>query len=202
MKLEVLGAALILGLAVASNAGAQTCACPARHRAVYHHVHHVHVYRRYDVHVYYHHDYTMAYPPPPPGPVYYQSSYAPPPAYYARPADARLYISGGSVAFIAGVSWGRGRLDYRGHSYPVKVLGLKVGSIGIASYNAHGDVYNLRYPGDIAGAYGAADASATIGAGAGALTLHNGRGVVINLTSSNAGLQATLAPAGLTIELE
>jgi hypothetical protein len=41
-----------------------------------------------------------------------------------------------------------------------------------------------------------------MGAGAGAITLHNDRGVVINMTSSNQGLQLTAAPAGVQLELE
>jgi hypothetical protein len=118
------------------------------------------------------------------------------------PSDARLHLSGGSVAFFAGVSWGHGSLDFRGHSYRVKVRGLKVGSIGAASFDANGDVFHLRHLHDIDGTYGAADASATMGAGAGAVTLHNDKGVVINMTSSTAGLQLTLAPAGVELELE
>jgi hypothetical protein len=118
------------------------------------------------------------------------------------PVDARIHISGGSVAFLAGVSWGHGRVEYRGRSYRVKVRGLKVGSIGAASFNARGDVYHLRRISDIDGTYGTADASATLGAGAGAVTLHNARGVVINMTSSSAGLQLTAAPGGVELELE
>ena len=117
-------------------------------------------------------------------------------------SDARVHISGGSVAFLAGVSWGHGTVDFHGRSYRVKVRGLKIGSIGAASFNARGDVYHLRRINDIDGTYGAADASATMGAGAGAITLHNDRGVVINMTSSNAGLQLTAAPAGVELELE
>jgi hypothetical protein len=118
------------------------------------------------------------------------------------PADARVHISGGSVAFLAGVSWGHGTVDFRGHSYRVKVRGLKVGSIGAASFNARGNVYHLRRISDVDGTYGAADASATMGAGAGAITLHNDKGVVINMTSSSTGLQLTAAPAGVELELD
>jgi hypothetical protein len=118
------------------------------------------------------------------------------------PADARLHLSGGSVAFLAGVSWAHGSLDYRGRSYRVKVRGLKVGSIGAASFDANGDVFHLRHLHDIDGTYGAADASATMGAGAGAVTLHNDKGVIINMMTSSSGLQLTLAPAGVELELE
>ena len=118
------------------------------------------------------------------------------------PSDARLHITGGSVAFLAGVSWGHGTVDFRGRAYRVKVRGLKVGSIGAASFNARGNVYHLRRIGDIDGTYGTADASATMGAGAGAVTLHNDRGVIINMTSSSAGLQLTAAPGGVQLQLE
>ena len=117
-------------------------------------------------------------------------------------SDAQMHISGGSVAFLAGVSWGHGRVEYHGHSYRVKVRGLKVGSIGAASFNARGDVFHLRRISDIDGTYGSADASATMGAGAGAVTLHNDKGVVINMTSSSEGLQLTAAPGGVELELE
>jgi len=118
------------------------------------------------------------------------------------PSDARVHITGGSVAFLAGVSWGHGVVDFRGRSYRVKVRGLKVGSIGAANFNARGDVYHLRRIGDIDGTYGAADASATMGAGAGVITLRNDKGVVINMTSANQGLQLTAAPAGVQLQLE
>jgi len=118
------------------------------------------------------------------------------------PSDARIHIHGGSVAFIAGVSWGHGVVSFHGRRYRVKVRGLKVGSIGAASFDARGDVYHLRRISDINGTYGAADASATAGAGAGAIDLHNGNGVVIHMLSSSAGLQLTAAPAGVELELE
>ena len=118
------------------------------------------------------------------------------------PSSARVHISGGSVAFLAGVSWGHGTVDFQGRSYRVKVRGLKVGSIGAASFNARGDVYHLRRISDIDGTYGTADASATMGAGAGAVTLHNDKGVVINMTSTSEGLQLTAAPGGVELQLE
>jgi hypothetical protein len=118
------------------------------------------------------------------------------------PVDGHLHLTGGSVAFLAGVSWGHGRLEFNSHSYRVKVRGLKVGSIGVASYSASGDVFHLRHARDIDGTYGTATASGTAGVGAGVIRMQNGKGVVINMTMDTAGLQATLAPGGLEIELE
>jgi hypothetical protein len=118
------------------------------------------------------------------------------------PPDAHMHISGGSVGFIAGVSWGHGRIEYHGHSYKVKIKGLNVGSIGASGYHASGEIYHLRDIHDIGGTYGTADAQATAGVGGGAITLHNDHGVIINMTMDTTGLQATLAPGGVDIELE
>src|SRR6201999_4345696 len=110
--------------------------------------------------------------------------------------SAHLHLTGGSVAFLAGVSWGHGRMDFNGHSYRVKVRGLKIGSIGVASFHASGDVYHLRHVRDIGARSAAADASATGGVGVGGIPLQNCKGVVINMTMDTAGLQATVAPGG------
>ena len=126
---------------------------------------------------------------------------APAVAAEGRP-DGTLHLSGGSVAFFAGASWGHGRLQYRGHSYRVKVKGLKVGSIGAASFRADGHVYHLRHLRDINGAFGEATASATAGSGRGVVTLQNDKGVIVDLATTSSGLQLTLAPGGLDIELE
>ena len=53
----------------------------------------------------------------------------------------------GTVAFIAGVSWGSGALRCHGHSIPIKVSGIGVGAIGANSFSATGEVTNLRHTG-------------------------------------------------------
>jgi hypothetical protein len=112
-----------------------------------------------------------------------------------------IQFSGGSVAFIAGVHWGGGVVDFRGRRYPVKVSGLNVGAIGADSFRAIGDIYNLYRIEDIQGSYGAINASATVGVGAGAIEMQNGRGVRIAIRSSSAGLKLSLAPSGMDIRL-
>ena len=81
--------------------------------------------------------------------------------------DRLIRVSGGSVAFIAGVNWGSGTLTYRRHHYSLKVGGISVGSIGASKFDAVGEVYNLHRPNDIEGTYAAVEASATAGMGAG-----------------------------------
>jgi hypothetical protein len=116
--------------------------------------------------------------------------------------DAIIHFHGGSVAFIAGVNWGGGTLDFRGHHYPLKVRGLGVGAIGVTKFSAAGAVYHLHRPSDIEGKYGAVNASATIGGGKGVLSMKNGKGVEIDARANSEGLALSLAPSGMEIELE
>jgi hypothetical protein len=121
---------------------------------------------------------------------------------HAQKPDATIEFSGGEVAFILGVHWGGGTLYYHGRKYPLRVGGLKLGSIGGSSYKATGEVYHLRNVKDIEGTYGAANVSATAGAGAGAIDMTNGNGVEIRARSSHAGLQLTVAASGVDIRLK
>lgn len=124
------------------------------------------------------------------------------PAVAADRPDGQISISGGSVAFVAGVSWGKGTLTYHGRRYALKVRGLSVGDIGASKWSAAGPVYHLKRLSDINGTYGAAEASATAGAGGGGVTMRNDKGVVINVESASSGLQLTLAPKGVEISLK
>ncbi|HWA61042.1 MAG TPA: EipA family protein [Caulobacteraceae bacterium] len=119
----------------------------------------------------------------------------------SRP-DGHISFHGGSVAFVAGVSWGGGTLDFHGRHYPLKVRGLSVGDIGASGFSASGEVYHLRRISDINGTYAAAEAEATAGAGGGGITMRNDKGVVINARSTRQGLQLTLAPKGVEVRLK
>jgi hypothetical protein len=118
-----------------------------------------------------------------------------------RPSGT-IRFRGGSVAFLAGVSWGGGDLYFRGRSYPLEVSGLSVGAIGAKSFDLRGSVYNLHRVRDIEGTYAAGNASATVGGGAGVLSMQNGAGVVINAQSTSLGAHASLGPAGVNIRLK
>jgi hypothetical protein len=127
---------------------------------------------------------------------------APASVAHAQRPDGKIEFTGGEVAFILGVHWGGGTLIFHGRRYSLKVGGLKLGSIGGSSYKAVGEVYNLHNVKDIEGTYGAANVSATAGAGSGAIDMTNGNGVEIRARSSHAGLQLTLAAAGVDIRLK
>jgi hypothetical protein len=121
----------------------------------------------------------------------------------AQPApDARIYFHGNAVAFIAGVSGGKGMLIYRGRHLPLDVSGVSFGEIGVHHYDVVGEVYGLHDVRDIEGTYAAVHASATAGGGGGAITMQNSRGVQIQAHSTTAGLALALGPKGVQIRLE
>ena len=124
------------------------------------------------------------------------------PHHPAPPPVTTIHFHGGSVGFIVGVGGASGYVRFHGVKYPIDVSGLKVGTIGITSYDVDGRVYNLRRLSDIEGVYASGEASATAGGGAGGIDMTNGNGVEIRATSTSSGLQLTLGPGGVTITLK
>jgi hypothetical protein len=116
--------------------------------------------------------------------------------------DATIHFSGGSVAFIGQVQWGGGTLHFHGRSVPLRVNGIGVGAIGATSFSAEGDVYHLHHLHDIVGTYSALNTNATAGAGAGEIDMQNEHGVEIRSHSSSAGLNLSLAPTGMHIDIK
>ena len=102
----------------------------------------------------------------------------------AKKADATLSLTEGTVGIGIGFSWGKGTLAYQGKDYPVKVVGLSVGEVGVDRATAVGNVYNLKKLADFDGNYVAGGAAATIAGGAGITAMKNQNGVVIELKST------------------
>jgi hypothetical protein len=122
--------------------------------------------------------------------------------YIPPPPPTTIHLHGGAVGFIVGVGGASGYIRFHGEDYPIEVSGLKVGTIGVSSYDLDGQVYNLHRLSDIEGDYSAGEASATAGAGGGGIDMTNGNGVEIHATSTSAGLQLTLGGGGVTITLK
>jgi hypothetical protein len=118
---------------------------------------------------------------------------------YAQEGRVSIEITG--VAAGIGFSWGSGVLTYGGQNYSFRVDGLSVGDVGIAKVTAIGRVYNLKRVSDFGGNYAAIGAGAAVAGGAAALTMQNQRGVVMDLTATQAGVKFNLGPQGLTISL-
>jgi hypothetical protein len=120
---------------------------------------------------------------------------------FAEAPDAVIELSGGSVAAGIGFSWGHGTLIFHGKRYAVTVSGVSLGSVGADGYTAAGSVYGLKTLRDIDGVYTSVSAEGTLAGGAGVTALKNQHGVVIQMTSTNQGLDLTLAAEGVKIAL-
>ena len=83
--------------------------------------------------------------------------------------DATVEFSGGSVAAGIGYTWGAGMLIYQGRLFRLRVSGLSIADVGITSYVASGDVYNLKKPSDILGSTAPSPRGRRLEAGSAAL---------------------------------
>jgi hypothetical protein len=106
-----------------------------------------------------------------------------------------------NVGFIVGVGGGSGTLRFRGRTYPLRVDGLGVGTIGIARADLVGTARNLRNATDIVGTYTAVGAGVAIAGGARGVTLQNSKGVVLSLQGRQAGFSASLGVGGVTVSM-
>lgn len=114
-----------------------------------------------------------------------------------------IYVKSTTVAIGVGVSWGDGKLTYKGKEYAFKVEGVSVVDLGITSVELTGEVYDLKSVSDFAGSYAAAGAGATFGnASAGVVTLKNDKNVIINAKAKGEGVRLTLAPSGVIIKMK
>ena len=120
----------------------------------------------------------------------------------ARKPSGRVTVESKSIAVGIGVSWGDGKLTFKGKDYPFTVNGLSVVDFGISRASAVGDVYNLTDVSKFAGTYAAAEAGFTLAGGVGGITMRNSEGVIMNLRSTSRGASLTLGPAGLTIRMK
>ncbi len=121
----------------------------------------------------------------------------------AHAQDAQIALHVGKAGFIVGATGGNGTLTYKGKRYPLKVGGMSVGlTIGAASADMVGQVYNLKKLSDINGIYSSASASLAAGAGAADMVLQNAEGVQLFLTGKQIGIEASLSATGLRISLQ
>jgi hypothetical protein len=116
--------------------------------------------------------------------------------------SGKVSIESTSIAAGIGVSWGDGKLNFKGKDYPFSVEGLSLVDWGISKVNATGDVYNLTEPAKLGGTYVAAEAGLTLAGGMGGMVLRNQNGVVMHLRSVSQGAQLTLGTSGLIIKLK
>ena len=124
---------------------------------------------------------------------------------FAAAADnpsGTVSIESRSVALGVGVSWGDGKLHYKGKTHTFSIKGLSVVDLGVSKVTATGKVFHLNKLGDFSGNFAAAQAGAALGGGMSAIALKNQNGVVMELTSTQTGVKLTLAGEGLEVKLK
>src|SRR6516165_11497228 len=120
----------------------------------------------------------------------------------AATPSGKVTIQSTAIAAGIGVTWGDGKLSFKGKDYPFSIDGLTVVDFGISRANAVGDVYNLTDVAKFAGTYVAAEAGFTLAGGMGGMVLRNQDGVVMHIRSVSRGARLQLGTSGLRITLK
>jgi len=116
--------------------------------------------------------------------------------------SGKLTIESRSIAAGIGITWGDGKLSFKGKDYPFSIDGLTLVDFGISKASAAGEVYNLTDPAKLAGTYVAAEAGIVLAGGMGGMVLRNQDGVVIHLRSVSRGAKLQLGTSGLSIKMK
>ena len=93
--------------------------------------------------------------------------------------SGKVTMESKSIAVGIGVTWGDGKLNFKGKDYPFSIDGLTVVDFGISKASATGDVYNLADVAKFAGTYAAGEAGFALAGGMGGMVLRNQDGVVL-----------------------
>jgi hypothetical protein len=120
----------------------------------------------------------------------------------AATPSGKVTIQSTAIAAGVGVTWGDGKLSFKGKDYPFSIDGLTLVDWGFSRVNATGDVYNLDDVAKFGGTYLAAEAGLTLAGGVGGMVLRNQNGVVLHVRSTSQGARLQLGPSGLTIKLK
>ena len=116
--------------------------------------------------------------------------------------SGKVSIQSRSIAVGVGVTWGDGKLSFKGKDYPFSIDGLTLVDFGIGRANASGEVYNLTDVSKFAGTYLAAEAGLTLAGGMSGMILRNQDGVVMRIHSTSRGARLQLGTSGLRITLK
>jgi hypothetical protein len=107
-----------------------------------------------------------------------------------------------SIAAGIGVTWGGGTFTFQGKQYPIQIQGLGVGTVGISTVSAVGDVFNLTNPSDVAGTYVGFTGGIAIAGGAKGILARNQNGVVLDIRATQQGVNLTIGTDGFTISMK
>jgi hypothetical protein len=122
-----------------------------------------------------------------------------------RVASGLVTLNMKSVALGVGATQGNGILNYQGNTYPFSISGLSLVDVGISNFTGAGKVYDLKSPQDLAGTYGASQATFAIAGGASAMSMKNDNGVSIVILKNDgqeSGTQLSIGPAGMKVTMK
>jgi hypothetical protein len=106
------------------------------------------------------------------------------------------------AGFIIGASGGGGTLSYGGRTYQLSIGGISAGMMGASETQLVGTASNLNKASDIAGAYAAVGAGASVIRGNTTAQLRNANGVVLRLRGKQVGLEVSLDLSGMVLALK
>ncbi len=113
----------------------------------------------------------------------------------------RITFEATSLAVGATFTWGKGWFTFKGKNYPIRIDGLGIVGIGLTKIKAVGKVYHLKHVDDLAGTYAKAEAGMALVGGAKGLVAKNNKGVVIELSAEQTGVNFELGGGTFTITL-
>jgi lipid-binding SYLF domain-containing protein len=124
-------------------------------------------------------------------------------ASLAAAADGTIALTLYKAGFVVGGSGGTGTLTFKGKQYPVNIGGVSLGAtIGVSKADLVGEVFNLKQPGDIEGAYVAGQAGVAVVGGGKVAELKNAKGVVLKVKGKEVGLELALDLSGMEIKFK
>jgi hypothetical protein len=120
----------------------------------------------------------------------------------ASAQDAHIELNIGKITFLVGGSGGFGTLYIGDQTFPLAIGGVTVGAtVSFSRANLVGDVFDLHNPSDIEGIYTAGTAGLAAAGGLAFVQLTNSKGVMIQLSGRQLGLDASLDLSGMRIRI-
>jgi len=111
------------------------------------------------------------------------------------------FADAGKVRLKFGVNGGSGTLTFQGRTYPLRIGGLTLGTIGASGGTLVGTARNLRAASDIVGTYTAVGAGIALAGGARVFRMQNQNGVVLELRGRQIGFEANAGLGGFSLSL-
>src|SRR5262249_7749062 len=118
-----------------------------------------------------------------------------------RGTTGTVHFRVSKAGFIVGVGGGSGTLTFHGRTYPLRVDGMSLGTIGAASATLVGKAYNLNRPEDIASTYTTVSGSIAAAGGVKIARLQHQNGVVLDPQGKQAGFEASFSLSGVTVSM-